>query len=234
MVTELLYMGNSYLKEFSANVVGSGKGYVVLDRTAFYPEGGGQPSDTGMLGGSRVSEVRKDGGEIRHYTDTPISGKVHGIIDWERRYAHMRMHSAQHLLSAIALDRYGAETAGNQIHADRSRIDFTLDKITGEMRTLLEDEFNRIVDERRPIKAYMTTRSEMLPTIDPRRRKLFERVPPSVTNVRVVEIEGIDRCPCAGTHVASTGEIGYIAIESVKSKGKGKTRLTFRLEKGNI
>lgn len=230
MVTRLLYMDDCYMREFDAEVIGSGDGYVVLDRTAFYPEGGGQPSDTGTLGGARVSEVRKKEGEVRHYTDGVLSGKVRGVLDWERRYAHMRMHSAQHLISAIALDSYGCETVGNQIHEDHSRIDFALDRISEEMASHLVSEFNRAVDEKHRIAIYTTSREGMLAFVDPHRRKLFERVPESVKDVRIVEIEGIDRCPCAGTHVANTGEIGHMHIMEIKSKGKGKTRLVFGLE----
>lgn len=234
MVTRPIYMNDDYAGEFDAEVTGVGEGYVVLSQTAFYPEGGGQPGDTGTLNGVRVSSVRKRDGEIRHYTDAPVVGKVHGIIDWEPRYGHMRMHSAQHLLSAIALDNYGCETVGNQIHGSRSRVDFAIDSITEEMQTAMAGEFNRIVDEGRTISHYMTGREEMLASVDEHRRKLFERLPDSITRVRIVEIEGIDKCPCAGTHVANTKEIGHMRIIEVKNKGKGKTRLVYGLEKANI
>lgn len=229
-MTEMLYMKDCYLKEFDAKVVGSGDGYVVLDKTAFYPEGGGQPTDTGTLNSIRVKEVRKKDGEVRHYVDGQLDGNVHGVLDWDRRYTHMRMHTAQHLLSAIALDKWGCETVGNQIHADHSRMDFALDNIDEEMKQYLTTEFDKFVDEKRDVKIYITGRDEVIASVDPRRRKLFERVPSFVKEVRVIDIEGIDKCPCAGTHVGNTGEIGHITITEVQNKGKGKTRLVFELK----
>lgn len=229
-MTELLYMKDCYIKEFDANVIKQSDGFVVLDKTAFYPEGGGQPADTGTLNGVRVKKVRKENGEVRHYIESPVSGPVHGVIDWETRYAHMRMHTAQHLVSAIALREWGCETIGNQIHADHSRIDFALEQITPEMREFLTANFNKAVDENRRVSLVFMTRDEMLTAVDEKRRKLFERVPANIMKLRVVEIEGLDKCPCAGTHVANTREIGHIEITNTVNKGSGKTRLVFRLK----
>ncbi|MCK4328181.1 MAG: alanyl-tRNA editing protein [Candidatus Diapherotrites archaeon] len=233
-MTELLYMQDCYAKEFDASVVSFGKGYAVLDRSAFYPGGGGQPSDTGTLNGVGVRETRKKEGEIRHYVEGPLDGGVHGVLDWGPRYAHMRMHTAQHLLSALVLDKYGAETVGNQIHADYSRMDFALASVDDEMRGWLAHEFDKAVGEAREVRIYTTGRDDVIASVDPRRRKLFERVPPFVKEVRVVEIDGIDKCPCAGTHVANTKEIGGITITRAENKGAGKTRLVFELGQGNL
>ncbi|MCD6522927.1 MAG: alanyl-tRNA editing protein [Candidatus Diapherotrites archaeon] len=225
-------MKDCYIKEFDANVIENGRDYVVLDRTAFYPEGGGQESDTGTLDDIRVIKVKKDGGKIKHFVEAPIENSVvHGVIDWDRRYKHMRMHTAQHLVSAIVLDRYGAETKGNQIHADYSRIDFSLDKITQEMVDEITRLFNDYVDKSIPVKIYFTNREEVIKTIDERRRNLFNRVPSFVKEIRVVEIVGVDKCPCAGTHVSNTNEIGHIKIKDVVSKGKGITRIVYELVK---
>ena len=228
-MTELLYMKDCYAREFDATVVSAGANYVVLDRSAFYPEGGGQPTDTGTLNGVRVTQVKKESGEIRHYLAQPVAGEVHGVLDWPPRYGHMRMHTAQHLLSAIALDKYGCETVGNQIHADRSRMDFTLDKIDEEMQSYLTREFNKAVDAALPVVFKFMSRDDMLAYVDEKRRKLFERMPPTIREVRVVEIDGLDKCPCAGTHVANTREIGHITMAGTENKGAGKTRLSFTL-----
>ena len=166
--------------------------------------------------------------------DSLPKNEVHGSINWERRYAHMRMHSAQHLLSAIVLDEYNGETVGNQIYADHSRIDFALDKINSSMVEGLANEFNKAVDEEHDVIIYTITREELNSYIAPSRMKLFERIPESVVSVRVVDIKGIDKCPCAGTHIANTGEIGHIRIIETKTKGKGKTRLVFELEQAKI
>ena len=233
-MTEALYMQDCYIKEFDAEVTGGGEGYAVLDRTAFYPEGGGQPTDTGTLNRVRVTKVRKRDGEIRHYVETPVEGVVHGVLDWEGRYAHMRMHTAQHLLSAIVLDKYGAGTVGNQIHADYSRMDFALDGIDGGMREFLTAAFDKAVDEAREVRIYLAGRDEVIASVDAERRKLFEMVPAFVKEVRVVEVDGLDKCPCAGTHVANTKEIGHIRITKAENKGSGKTRLVFELEGANL
>ena len=229
-MTKMLFMEDCYLKEFDANVIGRGEGYVVLDRTAFYPEGGGQPTDTGTLNGVRVKEVRKKDGEVRHYVETPLDGAVHGVLDWERRYAHMRMHTAEHLLLAIALDRYNAEIIGNQIGAEKSRMDFALEKIDAEMRECLTCEFDKIVDDGRPVRIYTTSRDSVLESVDAHRRQLYEKALPNVSEVRVVDIDGVDKSPCGGTHVKNTSEIGHIEITQVQNKGSGKRRLVFELE----
>jgi len=231
-MTELLFMKNCYLKEFDANVTKQGDGYVVLDKTAFYPEGGGQPSDVGWLNDTKVKGVKKVEGEVRHYVAAPLTGAVHGKLDWADRYPYMRFHTAQHLLSAIVLDKYGAETCGNQIKREGARIDFTLDRIDDEMKAHVVKRFNELVDHRVPVKIYFTTRDEMMKSVDERRRKLFARVPETVTEVRIVEIEGVDKCPCAGTHVANTTEIGHITIANTENKGAGKTRVSFTLSGG--
>jgi Ser-tRNA(Ala) deacylase AlaX len=228
-------MKDCYVKEFEAKVLErgmkDGKPFVVLDRSAFYPTGGGQKSDTGTLNGIRVIEVVKEEGLIKHFIETPIDEeKVKGVIDWDRRYAFMRMHTAQHILSAIVLDIWGAPTAGNQIEIDYSRIDFHPLKPPQDFIDIVTKCFNTIVDEARPVKIYFTTREEVLRTIDERRRRLFNRVPESVKDIRIVEVEGVDKVPCGGTHVANTKEIGHIKITKLENKGKDTWRVRFELE----
>jgi len=239
MQTEMLFMKDCYLKEFDAVVLqrgnDSGKDYVVLNKTAFYPEGGGQPSDTGTLNGIRILSVRKDSGVVKHFTERPVEGtKAKGMIDWEKRYAFMRMHTAQHILSAIVLDLWGSSTAGNQIEIDYSRIDFEPLKPTKDFIEIVTRKFNDIIDDQVPVKIYFTTRDAVLSTIDERRRRLFSRLPEYIRDIRIVETEGVDKVPCGGTHISNTREIGYINITKLDNKGKDTVRVKFGLEKPRI
>ncbi len=158
-----------------------------------------------------------------------VGTKVHGVIDWERRYKLMRMHTSQHILSAIILDEYGAETVGNQIHEDYSRVDFKPFKPTEEDLKNIKQRFNEIVDKKINVNFSTVSREEMLEKVDEKRRKLFERLPSFIKEVRLVTIEGVDVCPCAGTHVNNTSEIGYINIISHEGKGKDTTRIKYEL-----
>lgn len=230
MKTELLYLEDCYKKEFTAKVIEQGEGFVVLDQTLFYPAGGGQPSDTGFIDSLKVTNVRKDDNKVVHFISGDINKKeVKCEIDWDIRYKHMRMHTAQHVLSAIVLDRYGASTAGNQIGEGSSRIDFYPLKINSDILDSLKKEFDFVTDKKLNVKKYFSSRKEVLDSVEEKRRNLFARVPETVKNIRVVEIEGFDRCPCAGTHVDNTSEIGYINIVKVDNKGKDTVRVVFEL-----
>lgn len=233
-----LYLVDCYLREFDSAVKESRGEYILLQDSAFYPESGGQTGDSGALvleNGEkvRVTAVRKEKGESRHYVERPIAvgARVHGVIDWETRYAHMRMHTAQHVLSAIVLDEYNAETAGNQIHAGESRMDFRPFEWTEEKQKAIEEKFNSIVESSAPVAFETVTRDEMMKRVDEKRRKLFERLPASIKTIRLVVINGVDECPCAGTHVKNVSEIGRIKIVGHESKGTDTVRLRFSLEK---
>lgn len=234
-MTELLYMKDCYVKQFDASVIESEEGYVVLDQTAFYPEGGGQPSDTGFIKFAGkdyvVNKVKKEEGKIKHYIDDsiPMDSIIEGVLDWDKRYNTMRMHTAQHLLSAIILDEYGAETVGNQIYDDHSRMDLKPLSLDEEKINNISKKFNQAVDKQAEVELYITTREEVYKTIDERRRKLFERVPSFVKDIRIVDIKGMDKCPCAGTHVKNTSELGYIKINKTENKGKDTVRLDYSL-----
>ena len=165
MGTKVLYMEErrgqepdpNYLREFEAAVLERGPDFVVLDQTAFYAEGGGQPWDTGVLrwagGEAKVIKVTKEKGVIRHFLDRmPDAAEVHGVVDWDRRYAHMRYHTSQHLLSGIVWSIYGARTVGNQLYADRARVDFQPVSFTPEDLKRIEDECNRAVAEALPVR----------------------------------------------------------------------------------
>jgi misacylated tRNA(Ala) deacylase len=229
-----IYLEDSYLRELDARVLKNEGDYVVLDKTIFYPLGGGQPSDTGTIDGTRVKEVRKKGPETRHYVEKPLPSDakdVHLVLDWEPRYARMRMHTAQHLLSAIVLDDYKASTAGNQIHEDRSRIDFNPWRPEGNEMQDVAKKFNKYVSDKLPVNTYVTTREKVMQEIDEARRNLFNRVPAFVKDIRVIEIQGVDKCPCAGTHVKNTSEIGELELLGTRSKGADTTRVEYALKK---
>ncbi len=236
MHTEMLYMRDCYLREFEARVIqrgeDSGRAFVVLDRTAFYPLGGGQNSDTGTLNDIRVTSVQKDAGVVKHFTETPVHETlVRGTIDWEKRHTFMRMHTAQHVLSAIVLDLWGSSTAGNQIELDYSRIDFNPITPPTDFIEIITRKFNEVVDRVLPVKIYFTTRDDVLKNIDERRRHLFARLPETIKDIRIVEVEGVDKVPCGGTHVANTEEIGHIRITRLDNKGKETWRVRFELDK---
>jgi len=235
-MTEILYMKDiegNYIKEFDAKVLKKKDNYVVLDKSAFYPLGGGQPSDTGIIkwsgGESRVAEVQKKG-IIKHIISGELpEGDVHAIIDWDKRYAHMKMHTAQHIISGVVYDLYKARTVGNQIHADHSRVDFYPISLSDENLKKIEEKSNEVIQRNSPVKIYEEERDSLEKRTDPLRSNL-DLIPSSIKNLRIVEIEGFDVCPCAGTHVRSTGELGTLEILRKENKGKDKERIIYTLK----
>lgn len=260
-MTELLWMPASdgrkgreanpnYIRSFDAKVQKVMDGWALLDRTAFYAEGGGQPSDIGALtwdgGQARVTFVSKKGA-VKHTLEgdlPPPGATVHGEVDWDLRLKHMRMHTSQHLLSGVVWKLRKGRTAGNQIHADRSRVDFEPVKFeTADLRDI-ENEVNRILAADLPILVYEEDRSvleERLAATGGGDRSLLGLVPQSVKRLRIVEIADpdeslptygrtVDVCPCAGTHVARTGEIGRMEILGRETKGANRERLEYLLK----
>ena len=236
-MTDMLYMkdiDSNYLREFDANVVARGFDHVVLDRTAFYPLGGGQPSDTGRLewpgGKAEVREVTKKDGVKHHLVQNPdmVPDQVHGVIDWDRRYAHMRMHTAQHIVSGVAYDLWKARTVGNQLYHDRSRIDFAPVKFTDEMVAELETRVNDILASGAAVEIVNMHRADLERDVDAQRANL-DLLPKSVQELRVVKVAQFDTCPCAGTHVRSLAEVGRIKVVKRENKGKDRERITYEL-----
>lgn len=239
-MTDLLFRPDKdYDKEFDAEVTKAREAdsYVVLDQTLFYPEGGGQPADHGTISWdgntAEVTDVQKEHGEVRHYVDSedlPESGEeVHGEIDWERRYKHMRMHTAQHLLSWVVLQRYGASTAGNQIHADQSRIDFSPVEFADDDIEKIEKSANALIEKGLEVSKKFMDRDRMESQVEEGRTNL-ELIPDHVDPLRAVIIGDEDVCPCGGTHVDNLEEIGGIDIVNRVSKGADTERLEFVLE----
>ena len=236
--TEMLYMPDieaNYVSEFQARVIKRKKDYIMLDRSAFYPEGGGQPSDTGRVewegGSADVTFVQKKG-VVKHVIEGDphsVPEEVTAFLDWDRRHAHMRMHTAQHLISAVVLELYGAHTVGNQLYADRSRIDFDRTRLTDDDMERVKVRFDELVDEAISVSVYEMDRKEMEERVKVGRAQL-DLLPASITRLRVVEIEGYDLCPCAGTHVRNLSELGHLVPLGRESKGAQKERVHFTLE----
>lgn len=240
-MAKMLYMDSiqsNYIKEFDATVTKNKKDYICLDKTAFYPLVGGQPSDTGFLEWgnktSNVVEVLKKGDTVKHIIkgEKPeLGAKVHCKINWERRYAHMKMHTAQHIISGIVFDEFeAARTVGNQIHADYSRVDFNPVEFTDTDLDFIVEKFNEIIQKNLPVKIYEEERQSLEGRVDNQRCNL-DLLPKFITKLRIIEIEGFDICPCAGTHVKNTSEIPKIANIKKESKGKETDRLIYSFEK---
>jgi len=241
MPTQKLYMDSiksCYLKDFNAEVINIEDNLIELNQTLFYPIGGGQDWDQGIIKSNNkeinVLEVR--GMEnILHTVEKnhnlQIGQKIQGSIDWERRYAHMKMHTAQHLISAVVYDLFdGVRTVGNQIRYDRSRIDFNPISFDEEMLTELVNETNERIKKGAELQVKVMSRDEINEIMPPERTNM-DLVPSHVENLRVVVIgDNLDLCPCAGTHIQNISEIGEIEFLGKKSKGKGTQRFSYTLK----
>ena len=217
-MTEKLYYNDSHCLAFDAVVIDcreEKKGYsIVLDRTAFFPEGGGQLADTGTLGGVRVTDVHEKGGDIRHYTDAPLTvgDCVHGELDREQRLRRMQNHSGEHILSGLVHNAYGYDNVGFHMGAECMIIDFS-GELSWEQLMDLETKANEVVRQNLKLHIWFPNEAE-LPTLEYRSKlELTE-------NVRIVEIPGVDRCACCAPHVERTGEVGVIKIlDSQRHRG---------------
>jgi misacylated tRNA(Ala) deacylase len=229
-MTDELFREDSYLKECEATVTAAAAGSVVLDRTVFYPTGGGQPGDQGVLAlpdGTEIAvldAVKDGGGAIVHAiagdAAPPAPGtKVTARIDWDRRYRHMRMHSCMHLLCAVV----PCGVTGGQIGAEKCRIDFD----TGEHvldKAHITAELNRLIGEDRPLSHRWITDDEL--DASPELVRTMSVQPPRGSGrVRLMEVAGVDLQPCGGTHVARSGEIGKVAVSKIENKGKRNRRV---------
>jgi alanyl-tRNA synthetase len=222
-VTERLYHADSRLLEFDASVVAlrdhEGRPAVVLDRTAFYAESGGQPWDTGTLGDARVVAVVEDGDDVVHVLDRPLAeARVHGRVDATRRRDHLQQHHGQHLLSRAFVEVAQAETVAFHLGAEDTTID--LDRaVSEELAAKAEARANDVVWQARPVRVSLLSADEA-------RATALEPPEGVVTGIRVVEAEGFDRQPCGGTHPASTAEVGVILLTGLE-RYKGGTRVHF-------
>ena len=235
-MTDILCYADSYLREFDARVVAvAGKG-VVLDRTAFYPGGGGQPSDTGVLhAGDAELNVRKISlvdGQYVHELDgesPDVASTVHGAVDWERRYQLMRTHTALHILCGVVWRDYGAQVTGGNMQPLKARMDFELENMTAEFADEIEAAVNIEVQADRAIAIKVLPREEAFAIPDLIRTKI-NLLPPQIEEVRTVDITGLDLQADGGTHVASTLEVGRIRVVGHESKGRINKRLRIEVD----
>jgi misacylated tRNA(Ala) deacylase len=231
MTTELLYLRDAYLREFHATVVDRRDDAVALDRTAFYPTGGGQPHDTGTLDGRPVTNVRKEGDVVWHTVDgdpPALGAAVHGVVDWERRHALMRTHSALHVLCGVIWNEWGTAVTGGNMEPLEARMDFEFDPLPEGFAARVQELVNAEIAADRPIEVSFLPRGTALEDADLIRTKV-NLIPESVPEIRVVDIVGLDKQADGGTHVARTGEIGRFEVVKTESKGKGNKRLRVRI-----
>lgn len=232
-MAELLFLSNSYLKEFEATVLKAEGKLVVLDKTVFYPTGGGQPSDTGTIktgkGSFRVLGAKKMDGEVFHEVDREglaEGDKIKGIIEWERRYKLMRMHTAVHAFCGLFEREKGCLITGNQLGTEESRVDLDLEAFDREMVERIAEETNRKLAAGAEVKVYTIPREEALNIGNV--SKLAAGLP-DLKEFRIVDIVGIDTEADGGTHVSNTKEVGKIEIVRLENKGKGRRRIYLRL-----
>lgn len=229
-MTELLYQTDSYLRRFQAVVtaVDEANRRVALDRTAFYPGGGGQPHDLGRLGIWPVIAVRKEGDTVWHTlagTGLPAVGEtLEGELDWERRYALMRTHTALHILCGVVWRDYGAQVTGGNMDPGEGRMDFEFATLQKELVAEIEAKCNAEVAAAREVRVRLLPREEAFRIPDLIRTKI-NLLPPDIAVVRVVEIVGLDLQADGGTHVANTREVGHIRVVDYKSKGTINKRI---------
>jgi len=230
-MTEPLYQQDAYLKSFSAKVVEIGPEGVVLDRTVFYPVGGGQPGDSGVLrfgdAETRIetTRYRRDDGEIVHVpaegAELPAPGTaVEAEIDWDRRHRHMRMHTCLHLLGAVLK----FPVTGGQVGADKSRLDFDMPE--PPEKEAVNGELNALIAADHPVTSRWIDEADLDPGLV---RTMSVKPPTGVGRIRLLEIPGVDLQPCGGTHVRSTAEIGPVEIVKIEKKGRQNRRVQVAL-----
>ena len=240
-MTELLYQTDSYLQVFDALVeaVDEQSHGLILDRSAFYPGGGGQPADSGFLGvieaggvppsALRVTRAKKIGDQVVHLVEgegllPPAGTAVHGKVDWEHRYQLMRTHTAMHILCGVIFRDYGASVTGGDMDPLQGRMDFEFETMHKELVAKIEAAINREIASARPVRVAILPRDEAFRIPDLIRTKI-NLLPEGIQKVRVVEIVGLDLQADGGTHVHNTSEVGRMRVVDYKSKGKINKRI---------
>ncbi|MCT4584935.1 MAG: alanyl-tRNA editing protein [Peptostreptococcaceae bacterium] len=231
-MSKLLYQLDSYLKEFECQIieVDEEENAVVLDQTAFYPSGGGQPCDIGVLKGESeyiVKSVKKKSNKVYHYIEgmlPKIDEKCKGIIDWDRRYKLMRTHTAMHILCGVVFRDYKAQVTGGNMDVLKGRMDFEFENFDKDLIEEIELKVNKEIENERDVEAKILLREEAFSIPDLIRTKI-NLLPEGIEEVRTIEIKGLDLQADGGTHVANTKEIGTMKIVDHKSKGKINKRI---------
>jgi misacylated tRNA(Ala) deacylase len=234
-MTEGLYLVDAYLREFDAHVVATHGDGVLLDRTAFHPDGGGQPADGGLLtaGAGRswtvLGATESPAGILHRLEGSPpaVGEAVHGSIDWARRYAYMRYHTCLHILSGVVYHRFGSDITGGQIYLDRARMDLSIPNFDRSVAERIVGEVNRVVEEGHPIEVRFVPRDELVRS--PGLVRVDAQLVPEVTELRVIDIRGFDAQADGGTHVRSTAEVGRVTLQKIENKGARNKRLYLTL-----
>ena len=231
-MTRRLFWEDMYAKAFDAKVVSLDADRLVLDQTAFNPRGGGLVSDTGTVDGTKVLEAVKEGEEVTHLLGSALSkhegDSVHGVLDWDRRYRIMRMHTAAHILSSIVHDETGALITGNQIAPEESRVDLDLETFDRAKLSYYMDRVNEAAGRGLEVETFFMEREKALAT--PGFVKLANAMPPSVEMLRIVKIGDVDTQADGGVHVKNTREIGKVVGLRAENKGRSNKRLYFTVE----
>jgi misacylated tRNA(Ala) deacylase len=240
VATDLLYLRDAELRSFDATVLEAVDQGVVLDRTAFYVTGGGQPHDTGALrwegGEARVVDVRKDreSGAVVHVLegDLPTAGSsISGEVDWDRRHALMRTHTALHVLCGVIWNEYGVAVTGGNMEPLAARMDFEFDPLPEGFKETIERQVNEELARDRQVEVAFLPRDTAVQDEDLIRTKV-NMIPESVPEIRVVDIVGLDKQADGGTHVRSTAEVGRVRVVKTESKGKGNKRIRIEVLDG--
>jgi misacylated tRNA(Ala) deacylase len=235
--TDQLFLRDGYLRSFDATVtaVDPSTRQVVLDQTAFYPTGGGQPHDLGTLADLRVVDVRKSGDEVVHTLGDgrlpQVGDEVHGEVDWARRHALMRTHTALHVLCGVIWNEWGTPVTGGNMEPLSARMDFEFDPLPEGFGPTVERLVNQELAAARPVEVGFLPRETAVMDEDLIRTKV-NLIPDSVKEIRVVDIVGLDKQADGGTHVRSTDEVGRIRVVKTESKGKGNKRIRLEILDG--
>lgn len=237
MATELLFLRDAYLRECTSTVVEIRDNAIVLDKTIFYYTGGGQPHDTGILGGNVVVDVRKDGDDVLHYliegAALPSVGDlVHCSLDWERRHRLMRTHTAMHVLCGVIWNEWKVPVTGGNMEPLSARMDFELPDVPEGFVQRVEQLVNEAVAANYPIEVSFLPRDTAVEDEDLIRTKV-SLIPANVKEIRIVDIVGLDKQADGGTHVASTRDVGEVRVVKMENKGKGFRRLRVEISDPN-
>jgi misacylated tRNA(Ala) deacylase len=237
-MTEELSKADAYVAAAEGTVAAVVPEGVALDRTPFYPRGGGQPGDTGRLrwdgGEVRVTDTFRSGATVVHAVDgsAPTPGtRVTAEVDWDRRHLLMRTHTALHVLSGLIWTEYGAKVTGGNMEPGQARMDFELGTVNADFGREVEEKLNARIAEGRPVRVLFLPRAEALADPDLIRTKV-SLIPEAVDPIRIIDIEGIDRQADGGTHVRSTAEVGRVRVVKTENKGKSFKRMRIALESG--
>jgi len=227
-MTDLAYLRDAYLTQFTAHVMEVREGAVVLDLTHFYPTGGGQPHDTGMLAGLRDTDVRKEGEVVWHSVEggplPEVGAEVEGSVDWDRRHQLMRTHTALHVLCGVIWNEWRVPVTGGNMEPLSARMDFEFDPVPDGFAARIEELVNAELAADRPIEVSFLPRDTAVTDEDLIRTKV-SLIPETVTEIRVVDIVGLDKQADGGTHVRSTAEVGRLRVLKLENKGKGNKRV---------